>query len=76
MPFASPNLEQDGIRVSRSYPADSTITTTSVTYHWHTPPGVVDICPRGHYDDPNVITAAMQALDDPARALRLPEASR
>ncbi|MFH8442579.1 hypothetical protein ACH4D3_15295 [Streptomyces sp. NPDC018026] len=76
LPFASPHLGENGIRVTRSYPADSTITMTAVTYHWHTPPGVPDVCLRGHHDDPDVIAAAMEALDDFARTLRLPEADR
>ncbi|MEU0445513.1 hypothetical protein [Streptomyces tendae] len=75
IPFASPHLGEDGIRVTHSYPADSTIMMTSVTYHRHTPPGVPDVCLRGHHDDPEVITAVMEALDDFARSLRLPEAA-
>ncbi|MFJ5729985.1 hypothetical protein [Streptomyces paradoxus] len=72
IPFASPHLGEDGIRINRSYPADSTIMMTSVTYHWHTPPGIPDVCLRGHHDDPEVIAAAMEPLDDFARTLRLP----
>ncbi|MBZ4014831.1 hypothetical protein [Streptomyces purpurogeneiscleroticus] len=70
--FGSPHLGSDGVRVTRSYPADSTIMMTSVTYHWHTPPGVPDVCLRGHHDDPEVIAAAIEPLDDFARTLRLP----
>lgn len=70
--FASPYLGGDGVRVTRSYPADSTIMMTSVTYHWHTPPGVPDVCLRGHHDDPEVMAAATEPLDDFARTLRLP----
>ncbi|KPC88603.1 hypothetical protein ADL35_04105 [Streptomyces sp. NRRL WC-3753] len=72
IPFTSPHLGEDGIRVTRSYPADSSILMTSVTYHWHTPPGVPDVCLRGHHDDPELIEAAMEALDDFARTLQLP----
>ena len=72
VPFASPHLGADGVRVTRSYPADSTIMMTSVTYHWHTPPGLPDVVLRGHHDDPEVIAAVMEALDDFARTLRLP----
>ncbi|CAL9542914.1 hypothetical protein SUDANB176_04282 [Streptomyces sp. enrichment culture] len=72
IPFASPHLGADGVRVTRSYPADSTIMMTSVTYHWHTPPGLPDVLLRGHHDDPEVIAAALEALDDFARTLRLP----
>ncbi|WP_432131360.1 hypothetical protein [Streptomyces tendae] len=71
-PFASPHLGTDGIRVTRSYPADSNIMMTSVTYHWHTRPGLPDVVLRGHHDDPEVIAAAMEELDDFARTLRLP----
>ncbi|MFJ2773453.1 hypothetical protein [Streptomyces sp. NPDC087300] len=70
--FASPYLGGDGVRVTRSYPADSTIMMTSVTYHWHTPPGTPDVFLRGHHDDPEVVAAAMEPLDDFARTLRLP----
>ncbi|CAL9460256.1 hypothetical protein SUDANB32_02616 [Streptomyces sp. enrichment culture] len=70
--FASPHLGEDGVRVTRSYPADSTIMMTSVTYHWHTAPGLPDVMLRGHHDDPEVIAAAMEPLDDFARTLRLP----
>jgi hypothetical protein len=49
---------------------------TSVTYHWHTPPGVPDVCLRGHHDDPEVMAAAMEALDDFARTLRRPGTGR
>ncbi|MGW4545376.1 hypothetical protein ACWEN4_03240 [Streptomyces violaceorubidus] len=73
IPFTSPHLGEYGIRVTRSYPADSTMLMTSVTYHWHTPPGVPDVCLRGHHDDPEVIEAAMEALDDFARTLQLPD---
>lgn len=73
--FASPYLGSDGVRVTRSYPADRTIMMTSVTYHWHTAPGLPDVCLRGHHDDPEVIAAAMEALDDFARTLRLPGAA-
>ncbi|MDA5144767.1 hypothetical protein PEM37_24980 [Streptomyces sp. AD681] len=71
-PFASPRLGTDGIRVTRSYPAGSNIMMTSVTYHWHTRPGLPDVVLRGHHDDPEVIAAAMEALDDFARTVRLP----
>ncbi|MEV0527673.1 hypothetical protein AB0I66_30025 [Streptomyces sp. NPDC050439] len=74
--FASPYLGEDGVRVTRSYPADSTIMMTSVTYHWHTPPGLPDVCLRGHHDDPEVIAAVMEPLDDFARTLRLPGAAQ
>ena len=74
--FASPHLGEDGVRVTRSYPADNTIMMTSVTYHWHTPPGTPDVCLRGHHDDPEVMAAAMGALDDFARTLRLPGTAR
>lgn len=47
IPFASPHLGEDGVRVTRSYPADSTIMMTSVTYHWHTAPGLPDVILRG-----------------------------
>ncbi|MEU6109936.1 hypothetical protein ABZ853_16200 [Streptomyces albidoflavus] len=72
VPFASPHLGEDGLRVTRSYPADSTVMMTSVTYYWHTPPGLPDVCLRGHHDDPEVIAAVMEPLDDFARTLRLP----
>jgi hypothetical protein len=48
---------------------------TSVTYHWHTPPGLPDVLLRGHHDDPEVIAAALEPLDDFARTLRLPGAA-
>ncbi|MGW0733685.1 hypothetical protein [Streptomyces sp. NPDC002851] len=73
--FASPHLGTDGVRVTRSYPADRTIMMTSVTYHWHTAPGLPDVCLRGHHDDPEVIAAAIEPLDDFARTLRLPGAA-
>ncbi|OXS31872.1 hypothetical protein [Streptomyces sp. XY006] len=73
IPFPSPHLGGDGIRVTRSYPADSTRVMTSVTYHWHTPPGRPDVCLRAHHDDPEVMAAAMEAVDDFARTLRLPD---
>lgn len=60
------------VRVTRAYSADSTLMTTSLTYHWHTPPGLPDVLLRGHHDDPEVIAAVMEALDDFARTLRLP----
>ncbi|MGW0813283.1 hypothetical protein ACWD00_08540 [Streptomyces viridiviolaceus] len=75
IPFASPHLDADGVRVTRSYPADSTITMTSVTYHWHTRPGLPDVLLRGHHNDPEVIAAVMEPLDDFARTLRLPRAA-
>ncbi|MBU5943755.1 hypothetical protein ACPCSL_27100 [Streptomyces griseoincarnatus] len=72
IPFASPHLGGDGVRVTRSYPADSTIMMTSVTYHWHTAPGLPDVLLRGHHDDPEVVAAAMEPLDEFAQTLRLP----
>ncbi|MFC7900585.1 hypothetical protein ACFUV1_10575 [Streptomyces griseoincarnatus] len=72
IPFASPHLGENGVRVTRSYPADSTIMMTSVTYHWHTAPGRPDVLLRGHHDDPEVVAAAMEPLDEFARTLRLP----
>ncbi|MDT7843747.1 hypothetical protein [Streptomyces justiciae] len=72
VPFASSHLGAARVRVIRSYPADSTIMMTSVTYHWHTEPGLPDVLLRGHHDDPEVIAAAVEALDDFARTLRLP----
>ncbi|WHM31468.1 hypothetical protein OH540_15975 [Streptomyces sp. BPPL-273] len=74
VPFASPHLGEHGVRVTRSYPADSTLMMTSVSYHWHTPPGLPDVILRGHHDDPEVIAAVMEPLDDFARTLRLPPA--
>ncbi|MFC8129839.1 hypothetical protein [Streptomyces sp. NPDC057302] len=73
VPFASPHLGADGIRVTRSYPADASILMTSVSYHWHTPPGLPDVCLRGHHDDPEVMAAAIEPLDEFARTLRLPQ---
>ncbi|NEC51797.1 hypothetical protein G3I18_25015 [Actinospica acidiphila] len=73
IPFASPYLGEDGVRITRSYPADSTIMMTSVTYHWHTAPGLPDVMLRGHHDDPEVVAAVMEPLDDFARTLRLPK---
>ncbi|MFJ6725864.1 hypothetical protein ACIQPQ_13220 [Streptomyces sp. NPDC091281] len=64
-----------GWDVTRSYPADGSTLMTSVTYHWHTPPGLADVVLRGHHDDPEVIAAVLERLDDFARTLRLPEAS-
>ncbi|MEV7190994.1 hypothetical protein AB0N81_04175 [Streptomyces sp. NPDC093510] len=72
VPFASPYLGADGVRVVRSYPADSSVMMTSVSYHWHTPAGLPDVLLRGHHDDPELIAAAMEPLDDFARTLRLP----
>ncbi|MGA5329200.1 hypothetical protein ACPCJT_22510 [Streptomyces griseoincarnatus] len=72
IPFASPHLGEDGVRVTRSYPADSTIMMTSVTYHWHTAPGLPDVLLRGHHYDPEVVAAAMEPLDEFAQTLRLP----
>ena len=40
------------------------------------PPGTPDVCLRGHHDDPEVMAAAMGALDDFARTLRLPGTAR
>ncbi|CAL9461623.1 hypothetical protein [Streptomyces sp. enrichment culture] len=72
VPFASAHLGEYGLRVTRSYPAGSTTMMTSVTYHWHTAPGLPDVLLRGHHDDPEVVAAAMEPLDDFARTLRLP----
>ncbi|MFZ4154297.1 hypothetical protein [Streptomyces pseudogriseolus] len=76
IPFTSPHLGEDGVRVTKSYPADSTIVMTAVTYYWHTPPGLPDVLLRGHHDDPEVIAAVMEPLDDFARTLRLPRVPR
>lgn len=76
IPFPSPHLGLDGVRVTHSYPADSTIMMTAVTYHWHTPPGLPDVLLRAHHDDPKVIDAAMEPLDAFARTLRLPRVPR
>ncbi|MFH8764523.1 hypothetical protein [Streptomyces althioticus] len=73
IPFASSYLGEDGVRITRSYPADSTIMMTSVTYHWHTAPGLPDVMLRGHHDDPEVVAAVMEPLDDFARTLRPPK---
>ncbi|MFH8562850.1 hypothetical protein [Streptomyces sp. NPDC017988] len=72
IPFASPYLGADGVRVTRSYPADSSVMMTSVSYHWHTPAGLPDVLLRGHHDDPELVAASMEPLDDFARTLRLP----
>lgn len=73
VPFPSPHLGDNGVRVTGSYPADSSIMMSSVTYHWHTPPGRPDVLLRGHHDDPELMAAALNAVDDFARTLRLPE---
>ncbi|MFD4574891.1 hypothetical protein ACFWNK_20535 [Streptomyces sp. NPDC058417] len=74
-PFVSPRFGE-GLRCLTSWTASNGILMLSVTYAWHDPAHGIELVLKGYYDDPALLEASFDAIDDFARSLSLrdPEA--
>ncbi|MET8944626.1 hypothetical protein ABZX30_13845 [Streptomyces sp. NPDC004542] len=70
VPFASPHFGE-GLRCLRSWTGPDGGLLLSVAYAWNDPVHHIDLLVKGHYDDPALLEASFDAIDDFARSLRL-----
>ncbi|MFJ2906131.1 hypothetical protein [Streptomyces sp. NPDC087212] len=68
-PFTSPHLGE-GLRCLRSWTGPDGGVMLSVAYAWNDAAHDVDLVLKGHYDDPALLEAPFDAIDDFARSLR------
>ncbi|MEV0111971.1 hypothetical protein AB0H77_01765 [Streptomyces sp. NPDC050844] len=73
-PFVSPHFGE-GIRCLRSWTGPDGVLMLSVTYAWNAAEHGIDLVLKGHYDDPALLEASFDAIDDFARTIRLTPAS-
>lgn len=59
-----------GLRCLRSWPRPDGGLMLSVAYAWNDPAHDIDLLFKGHYDDPALLEASFDAIDDFARGLR------
>ncbi|MFE9686013.1 hypothetical protein [Streptomyces sp. NPDC006285] len=69
-PFASPHFGE-GLRCLRSWTGADENLMLSVTYAWNDPTHDIDLVLKGHYDDPALLEASFDAIDDFARSIRI-----
>jgi hypothetical protein len=69
-PFVSPHFGE-GLRCLRSWTGPDGGLVLSVTYAWNDARHDIDLVLKGHYDDPALLEASFDAIDDFARSLRL-----
>ncbi|MEV5979838.1 hypothetical protein [Streptomyces sp. NPDC052114] len=72
--FTSPHFGE-GLRCLRSWTGPDGGLMLSVTYAWNDPANDIDLVLKGHYDDPALLEASFDAIDDFARTIRLTPAS-
>ncbi|MFC8661607.1 hypothetical protein [Streptomyces sp. NPDC057199] len=72
--FDSPHFSE-GLRCLRSWTGPDGGLMLSVTYAWNDPAHDIDLVLKGHYDDPALLEASFDAIDDFARSLRLTDKS-
>lgn len=70
VPFISPHFGE-GLRCLRSWIDPVGGLMLSVTYTWNDPAHDIDLVLKGHYDEPGLLEASLDAIDDFARGLRL-----
>jgi hypothetical protein len=67
-PFVSPHFDE-GLRCVRSWIRPDGGPIASVAYAWNDPARDVDLVLKGHYDDPDLLEASLDAIDDFARSI-------
>jgi hypothetical protein len=72
--FDSPHFGT-GLRCLRSWTAPEGHLMLSVSYAWNDPSNNIDLLLKGHYDDPALLEASFDAIDDFARSVRLQKPS-
>lgn len=70
VPFVSPHFGE-GLRSLRSWTGPDGGLMLSVTYAWNDPAHDIDLVLKGHYDDPALLEASFDAIDDFARSLSI-----
>lgn len=68
--FISPHFGE-GLRCLRSWTGPDGALMLSVTYAWNDPAHDIDLVLKGHYDDPALLEASFDAIDDFARSIRI-----
>ena len=68
--FVSPHFGE-GLRCLRSWTGPDGALMLSVTYAWNHPAHNIDLVLKGHYDDPALLEASFDAIDDFARSIRI-----
>ncbi|WP_432174481.1 hypothetical protein [Streptomyces sp. Tue6028] len=74
VPFVSPRFGE-GLRSLCSWAGPDGGLMLSVAYAWNDPEHGIDLVLKGHYDDPALLEASFDAVDDFARSLRLSDAA-
>ncbi|MGW0910911.1 hypothetical protein ACWD1Z_04045 [Streptomyces sp. NPDC002784] len=69
-PFVSPHFGE-GLRCLRSWTAPDGGLMLSVAYAWNDPVHNIDLLLKGHYNDPALLEASFDAIDDFAKSVRL-----
>ncbi|MFF1677044.1 hypothetical protein ACFVYG_13520 [Streptomyces sp. NPDC058256] len=70
VPFVSPHFGE-GLRSLRSWTGPDGGLMISVTYAWNDPAHDIDLVLKGHYDDPALLEASFNAIDEFARSIWL-----
>ncbi|MXM62464.1 hypothetical protein GR925_03110 [Streptomyces sp. HUCO-GS316] len=68
VPFVSPHFGE-GLRSLRSWIGPEGNLMLSVTYAWNDAAHDIDLVLKGHYDDPALLEASFDAIDDFARSI-------
>ncbi|MFE9608307.1 hypothetical protein [Streptomyces sp. NPDC006012] len=69
VPFTSPHFGE-GLRCLRSWTGPGGGLMLSVAYAWNDPTHNIDLLLKGHYDDPALLEASFEAIDEFARSIR------
>lgn len=72
VPFVSPHFGE-GLRCLRSWTGPEGGLMLSVAYAWNDPARNIDLLLKGHYDDPALLEASFDAIDEFARSLHMRE---
>ncbi|TPQ22073.1 hypothetical protein [Streptomyces sporangiiformans] len=72
--FVSPHFGE-GLRCLRSWTGPDGGLMLSVTYAWNDAAHNIELVLKGHYDDPALLEASFDAIDDFARSLRISSAA-
>ncbi|MFF3711860.1 hypothetical protein [Streptomyces phaeochromogenes] len=67
-PFVSPHFGE-GLRCVRSWTRSDGGPITSIAYAWNDAARDIDLVLKGHYDDPDLLEASLDAIDDFAKSI-------
>ncbi|MGI3201844.1 hypothetical protein OHU07_15920 [Streptomyces phaeochromogenes] len=67
-PFVSPHFGK-GLRCVRRWTRPDGGPITSIAYAWNDAARDIDLVLKGHYDDPDLLEASLDAIDDFAKSI-------